>query len=528
MRRAATLLLIAGCAKSSDQAVDEHTGGHAASVDSSAPSGDSGGDSGEDADAPPPIACTGGENLAPLDDLTCARQALCAWEGQQGFGSMGYAIATSGDVDGDGWPDLVVGAPTEDEIRDEVIIGTDVGATHLWLAPGRDELAAPTATLYGEAPGNFLGTAVAIIPDANGDGLDDILAGGQGISGEGLHGAGSVHLILGSGEGYPGGVLEIAHTWRGEDVLHRAGSAVQGAGDLNGDGIGDILFATEQRQIIGSGYEYPARGRVVIIFGQPEPHRLPSILDADASFRGEGSSDGTGAAMATGDLDGDGHLDLVIGSPSALGNRGRVDILSGGPAPLGGEYSPALTTVSLMGPGAGSAFGQTLAVGNLDHEAEAELAIGAPGDDLGFDAAGSVAVYTGGSDLFAIGAEPSARIHGEFDDAQLGYGLSAGADLNGDGTGDLIVGAIAARRGLITKGGRVYGFLGPHTDWAPQAHAGTATVQVFGAESKDYLGRANSATDLDGDGRAELFIGSGFTNPSGRFDAGSVVMFWGQ
>ena len=107
-------------------------------------------------------------------------------------------------------------------------------------------------------------------------------------------------------------------------------------------------------------------------------------------------------------------------------------------------------------------------------------------------------------------------------------GLSAGADLNGDGIGDLVVGAIYARRGLITKGGRVYGFAGPYTTWDPVTDAKHATIQVFGGATKDYLGRANRAADLNGDGKAELLIGSGYVNQPGRYDAGGVLMFWGE
>ena len=279
---------------------------------------------------------------------------------------------------------------------------------------------------------------------------------------------------------------------------------------------------------MGSGYEFAGRGKVAIIYGQPEIHLLPSLADADASVVGEGTSDSTGSAIQTGDIDGDGHLELVVGSPNALGNRGRVDVLLGGASPLSGEYTPALAQANLMGPAAGSSFGSALALGNLDDQDGAELIVGAPGDDLVYDSAGSAHIYAGGLSIFDISIEPTVRIHGEFDDAQLGLGLSAGADLNGDGIGDLIVGATYARRGLITKGGRVYGFTGPYTEWTPVTDAGTAPTQVFGAATKDFLGRANEAADINGDGRAELFIGSGFTNQAGRIDAGSVMMFWGE
>ena len=90
------------------------------------------------------------------------------------------------------------------------------------------------------------------------------------------------------------------------------------------------------------------------------------------------------------------------------------------------------------------------------------------------------------------------------------------------------MGSLFTWHGLVTKGGRVYGMHGPHTDWSETNSAAIAPLQVFGGTTKDYLGRSNWAGDINGDGKAELFMGTGYTNGTGTYDAGSVAMFWGQ
>ena len=162
--------------------------------------------------------CADGLNPAPLDHLTCANQSICRWPGTQTSGSLGYAIDVGGDVNGDGWADLLVGAPAEDQMRDDVVVGTDSGGVHLWLNPGQGDATTPTASLFGETAGAFMGTAVAIIPDVNGDGLDDILAGGRGLNSDGVFGGGSAVLVLGQVDGffdgYPRGRAHLARRGR--------------------------------------------------------------------------------------------------------------------------------------------------------------------------------------------------------------------------------------------------------------------------------------------------------------------------
>ena len=491
------------------------------------PDTDSGTDSGDG--VPPPVTgCASGINPVPLGGSTCYRQAACKWTGDQTYGNLGYDIDLGGDINGDGWTDLVVGAPTEDVIVDDVIVRADAGRVHLWLNVGLEDETAASGIVAGAQAGAYLGYSVAIAPDVNGDGLDDVIMGGRGNTIDGVLAGGTAALLLGRAEGLDSPDLEADFSWSGVAAYDRTGSTVAGAGDLDGDGLGELLIATEQRKVSDSGYESPAAGRVVIVSGRADFSDLSTLADASASVVGSGITDGTGVSMTTGDLDGDGHLDLIVGAPYGDGNKGRVTIYRGGPETMSGEYTPEMADMELIGSSYGAGFGYTLAAGDLDADGKAELVVGAPIDDLTYPDAGSVSVYGGDITLFEGRPMPHTRLHGEFDDHQLGMGLQAGPDLNGDGVGDLVMGAIQSWQGLVTKGGRVYLLSGPYTDWPEVAAASVTSAQVFGAETKDYLGRANAAADINGDGKAELVVSTAYSNLPTAFDSGSIGLFWGE
>lgn len=480
-----------------------------------------------------PTGCQRTEDHS-LGAQTCAKAVHCTWEGEQLSAFAGYAIAAGQDVDGDGWEDIVVGAPLYDVQTMTSGLYADGGSVQFISGGmiGEPDLGR-RGHLGGRDDGDLLGSAVALIPDLNGDGLAEIAAGARGSAASGESYSGEVLLLMSSLTGWETdedhGTLIPTSRWLGERAYSRAGKALTGGIDTDGDGLGELWISGELKQTSpSSSYEYNAAGRVYRIAGGAESWpEVASLADADAMIDGADSTGGAGLALAAeADLDGDGYGDLVIGAPYATGNKGTVYLLAGGPEAWASPISLADVPVQLTGDAAGDAYGWTVAVGDVTGDDQPDLAVGAPMSHAAMPDAGLVSIYTGSPSMLSDAPELQTRVAGEFDDHQLGTGLAAGRDLTGDGQGDLVMGAINAWQGLITKGGRVYVMAGSPA-LGEMMSARFAGQQVYGGQVKEYLGRAMALSDLDADGTAELLIGTGYRNGVNGTDAGGLYLLWG-
>ena len=346
--------------------------------------------------------------------------------GRSATSNAGRSLAGGADLTGDGWVDLLVGAPGEDNY------GADAGVA--WLVPGpvsAGGLGTLGYALYGPAASADAGWSVAVVGDVDGDSRQDLLVGAPGASAD----AGAAYLLFGP----VAGSLSLGsadHVFGGQVAGDEAGWAVAGAGDLDGDGLDDLLIGAESESTAATD-----AGAAYVILG---PASVSSLSGADAKLLGEASWDYAGYAVAgAGDVDGDGHDDALIGArmqDRGGGASGAAYLVYG---PISGTRGLSSADAILVGAAAGEMAGGALAsLGDLDGDGMDEFAVGALGAaSLGANT-GVVYVLPGGvTGTLTLGTTGYAAITGAHAGDKLGQAVTGGRDTDGDGVPDLLIGA---------------------------------------------------------------------------------------
>ena len=220
-----------------------------------------------------------------------------SWGAQadQAYAKFGVSVAGAGDVNGDGFDDVVIGAPfydyrAIDEGRAWVYLGSASG-----LGPA-------SWTYYGGQPDAHFGERVAGVGDVNGDGYDEVLVASPAYE-SGQIWEGRVWLYHGT----PGGPTSYP-VWKadGDGIWARFGQAISGAGDVDGDGFDDVLVGSPYFVYTPSGYQ----GRVKLYLGSPWGLSWAAAWEGQSS----GVGDYYGWSVSTaGDVDADGFSDVIIG-----------------------------------------------------------------------------------------------------------------------------------------------------------------------------------------------------------------------
>ncbi len=369
---------------------------------------------------------------------------------------LGYDLAIIGDVDGDGLDDLLVGARGADNAA------TDAGAAYLLPGPPEDWPsgtidAAAQATFFGPTQYGNVGQILCEGGDVDGDGLADMLISGELYDGVDDRATGCAYLVYGREKGWSGEIsLEDADaTMRGTGSLDQAGMGSVLQGDFDGDGYADPA--------IGSPYGNGYYARVSVWTGGPGAVEGELETDeAPAVIEGEGYMAIFGWALAAGDLNGDGTDELVVGAPyedNGYDNGGQVFIYAGdgaffdGPQPLG----------SYVGAWDDEQLGTGLATGDINGDGMDELLMGAVAAYAGIKTkSGRSSLVWGHASDWAEEVpveDADASFHGVDVNDYLGAATALG-DFDGDGRHDLLFQAGCADGDAGADAGAIYLFWG--------------------------------------------------------------------
>lgn len=402
-------------------------------------------------------------------------------------GDVGWAVAGAGDVNGDGLADLLVGAPGQDvngnDLQGQVFVFS--GADRSLLLTLDDPTAQPFASF---------GWAVAGAGDVNGDGLADLLVGAphQDVAGNGAQGQAFVF------SGFDGSLLLTLDDPTPQEI-GRFSYAVAGAGDVDGDSVPDLLVGAPLKTVGGNDFQGQAfvfsgaDGSLIHTLNNPTPQ-----TGATFSY----------AVAGAGDVNGDNVPDLLVRANSqtvgGYNYQGQAFVFSGFDGSL-------LLTLDDPTPQMGASFGSAVAgVGDVDGDGVPDLLVGAP-----YQQGGRAFVFSGfdGSLLHTLAA-PTPQVGAAF-----GWAVAGAGDVNGDSLADLLVGAYFQDVGTNADQGQAFVFSGAdgsllHTLDTPNPQASAA----FGWA-------VAGVGDVDGDGLGDLLVGARWQTVGGVFESGQAFVF---
>ncbi|RMG44335.1 MAG: hypothetical protein D6718_10260 [Acidobacteria bacterium] len=426
-----------------------------------------------------------------------------AWtaESDQTSAYFGGSVSTAGDVNGDGYADVIVGAYQYDNGE------ANEGRAFVYHGSASGLETTPAWTAESDQASASFGKSVSTAGDVNGDGYSDVIVGAY-LYDNGEANEGRAFVYHGSASG-----LEPNWSWRaeaGQDVA-RFGCSASTAGDVNGDGYADVIVGAEEydngQAAEGAAFVY---------------HGSASGLETSAAWTAESDQAYAyfGHSVSTaGDVNGDGYADVIVGAyyyDNGEEDEGRAFVYHGSPAGL--ETGPAWTAESDL---AFARFGSSVSTaGDVNGDGYADVIVGAYHYHNGEATEGRAFVYHGSAS--GLGMSPAWTAESNQAGALFGYSVSTAGDVNGDGYSDVIVGAYLYDNGQSSEG-RAYVYHG--------SPAGLETTPAWTAESDqtdaEFGHSVSTAGDVNGDGYADVIVGAPYYD-SGETDEGRAYVYHGS
>jgi len=384
--------------------------------------------------------------------------------------NYGKSVSNAGDVNGDGYDDVIIGDPNGNSGG-----GTNSGRAYIYYG-GTVINSTADVILTGETVNNYFGNSVSNAGDVNSDGYDDVIVGAYGYNSF----TGRAYIYFGGAS--MNNVADVIMT--GAFTNNEFGKSVSGAGDVNNDGFSDV--------IVGAYAASVYTGKAYMYYGGSSMNNTSDVI-----MTGENSNDNFGYSVSgAGDVNGDGYHDVICGAYGFNGT-GRAYIY------FGGASMNNVADVSMFGGAIADFFGASVSnAGDVNDDGYSDVIVGAYGYS---SSTGKAYIYYGGTSM--DGAD-DVTMTGEASNNSFGYSVSEAGDVNGDGFADIYVGAY----GFSVSKGRAYLYYGG------TSMNNAVDVYMTGEETLNYFGYSVSGGgDVNGDGFADMISGAyGFNSNTGR------------
>mgnify|MGYP006287539275 CR=1 FL=1 len=396
-------------------------------------------------------------------------------DGEEGC-NFGMSVSQAGDINQDGYDDVIIGAAGYNSCTGRAFI--------YYGSETMDNIA--DVILNGENTDDQFGRSVSAAGDVNNDGYDDIVVGAWYYNSR----TGRVYLYYGSDD-----MDDVADvTMTGETTFSFFGESISKAGDVNKDGFDDI--------IVGIPRYNNYMGRTHVYYGGVTMDNMP-----DVTMTGESSQNQFGCSVCSaGDVNNDGYDDVIVGAKGYNSYTGRAYIYNGGAS------MDSYADITMTGEATGDNFGCSVSTaGNVNNDDYDDVIVGANG--YGDQNIGRVYVYYG-EETMDNGADIIMNGQGNHD--QFGCSVSAAGDVNNDDYDDIVIGAYYYNSGT----GRAYVFYGSEN------MDNVADVVCTGEGSGNRFGYSvSNAGDVNGDSFDDIIVGAIYYTDS--MERGRVYIYYG-